>query len=801
MSIIKANGAGDVVSTGFYSHNIGASLRFDDASTDHLKRTEVAGNRDIFSFSTWIKRSNIGSAQFFMESREDDSNRIGIRFDSDNKIEVLCNISGSAVVQKITTQVFRDIANWYNIVLVGDTTESSQADRIKLYVNGSQVTSFATNTNSLGSGTDLPINKDSSVLTVGAAVDGAQELDGYMADVNFIDGTALTPASFGETKSGVWIPKDTSGLTFGNNGFRLEFGDSTAIGDDTSGEGHDYTVVNLSAHDVMVDSPTNNFCTINKLDVFNSSITTTQGNLTLDDLGATTAKGTFEIPETGKYYFEVHIISQSGAIGDNVRIGIAEVHEDNSFSHTNDCRYVSNGTKIVNGSNSSYGATIAVGDTVGVAINADDNEVTFFKNGASQGAIAYTINRSVIYVPFISNGSGSKTFDIGFNFGADSTFAGTETAATNTDETGTGVFNQAVPSGFSALCSVGLPDVEIIDGSEYFNTVLYEGDGSVQAITGVGFQPDWVWIKNRDATDGHNWTDSVRGVTKQLDSNSKNDEATNADGLTAFGTDGFTVGDDVRYNTNNESYASWNWLAPTAVSGNTSGSGTAKTYSGRVSTESGFSIINYVGNGTSGHTIPHELGVIPKMIIFKNRDANSTDWRIYHRTVGAGNSILLDTTAALFSSGNFASTFPTSSVFTVGTGGNINDSDSNYIAYCFAPVDGFSRFGFYKGNSANDGTYVHTGFRPAFVMQKVSSGGTGDWLMYDNKRDVHNEITQILRPSDNAVESTGAELDFLSNGFKLRGASTSSANQHNTTSDVYIYMAFAEMPFKFANAR
>ena len=800
MSIIKANGAGEV-STGFYSHNIGASLRFDDASTDHLKRTEVAGNRDIFSFSTWIKRSNIGSAQFFMESREDDSNRIGIRFDSNNKIEVLCNISGSTVVQKITTQVFRDIANWYNIVLVGDTTESSQADRIKLYVNGSQVTSFATNTNSLGSGTDLPINKDSSVLTVGAAVDGAQELDGYMADVNFIDGTALTPASFGETKSGVWIPKNTSGLTFGNNGFRLEFGDSTAIGDDTSGEGHDYTVVNLSAHDVMVDSPTNNFCTINKLDVFNSSITTTQGNLTLDDLGATTAKGTFEIPETGKYYFEIHIISQSGAIGDNVRMGIAEVHEDNSFSHTNDCRYVSNGTKIVNGSNSSYGATIAVGDTVGVAINADDNEVTFFKNGASQGAIAYTINRSVIYVPFISNGSGSKTFDIGFNFGADSTFAGTETAATNTDETGTGVFNQAVPSGFSALCSVGLPDAEIIDGSEYFNTVLYEGDGSVQAITGVGFQPDWVWIKNRDANDSHNWTDSVRGVTKQLDSNSKNDEATNADGLTAFGTDGFTVGDDVRYNTNNESYASWNWLAPTAVSGNTSGSGTAKTYAGRVSTESGFSIISYVGNNTSGHTIPHELGVIPKMIIFKNRDANSTDWRIYHRTVGAGNSILLDTTAALFSSGNFASTFPTSSVFTVGTGGNINDSDSNYIAYCFAPVEGFSRLGFYKGNSANDGTYVHTGFRPAFVMQKVSSGGTGEWLMYDNKRDVHNEITKILRPSDNAVEGTGAELDFLSNGFKLRGASTSSANQHNTTSDVYIYMAFAEMPFKFANAR
>ena len=800
MSIIKAHGAGEV-STGFYSHNIGASLRFDDASTHHLKRTEVAGNRDIFSFSTWIKRSNIGSAQFFMESREDDSNRIGIRFDSNNKIEVLCNISGSTVVQKITTQVFRDIANWYNIVLVGDTTESSQADRIKLYVNGSQVTSFATNTNSLGSGTDLPINKDSSVLTVGAAVDGAQELDGYMADVNFIDGTALTPASFGETKSGVWIPKDTSGLTFGNNGFRLEFGDSTAIGDDTSGEGHDYTVVNLSAHDVMVDSPTNNFCTINKLDVFNSSITTTQGNLTIDNLGATTAKGTFEIPETGKYYFEVHIISQSGAIGDNVRMGIAEVHEDNSFSHTNDCRYISNGTKNVNGSNSSYGATIAVGDTVGVAINADDNEVTFFKNGASQGAIAYTINRSVIYVPFISNGSGSKTFDIGFNFGADSTFAGTETAATNTDETGTGVFNQAVPSGFSALCSVGLPDVEIIDGSEYFNTVLYEGDGSVQAITGVGFQPDWVWIKNRDANDSHNWTDSVRGVTKQLDSNSKNDEATNADGLTAFGTDGFTVGDDVRYNTNNESYASWNWLAPTAVSGNTSGSGTAKTYAGRVSTESGFSIISYVGNNTSGHTIPHELGVIPKMIIFKNRDANSTDWRIYHRTVGAGNSILLDTPAALFSSANFASTFPTSSVFTVGTGANINGNDVNYIAYCFAPVEGFSRLGFYKGNSANDGTYVHTGFRPAFVMQKVSSGGTGDWLMYDNKRDVHNEITQILRPSDNAVEGTGAELDFLSNGFKLRGASTSSANQHNTTSDVYIYMAFAEMPFKFANAR
>ena len=797
MSIIKAHGAGEV-STGFYPHKIGASLRFDDASTDHLKRTEVAGNRDIFSFSTWIKRSNIGSAQFFMESREDASNRIGIRFDSNNKIEVLCNISGSTVVQKITTQVFRDIANWYNIVLVGDTTEASQADRIKLYVNGSQVTSFATNTNSLGSGTDLPINKDSSVLTVGAAVDGAEELDGYMADVNFIDGTALTPASFGETISGVWIPKNTGGLTFGNNGFRLEFGDSTAIGDDTSGEGHDYTVVNLSAHDVMVDSPTNNFCTINKLDVVNSSIATTEGNLVLDNLGATTAKGTFEIPKTGKYYFEVHIISQSDSIGDNVRIGIAGNTEDNSFSHTNDCRYITDGTKNVNGTNSSYGESIAVGDTVGVAIDADDDEVTFFKNGASQGAIAYTMTDSVVYVPFISNGSGSKTFDIGLNFGADSTFAGTETAATNTDETGTGVFNQAVPSGFSALCSAGLPEPTItpLDDEvpeDYFNTVLYEGDGSVQAITGVGFQPDWVWIKNRDATDGHNLIDSVRGVTKQLDSSSSGAESVNDDGLTAFGTDGFTVGDDVRYNTNNESYVSWNWLAGGSASSNTDGSITSSV---SANTKAGFNIVTYTGNSSSTATVGHGLGVAPKVVAIKSRNATD-NWQvsISNITGTLGNRVYFNLSQGVGTDTTREPTKPSSSVISIG--GNDNTNGRTYVAYCFASIEGYSRFGSYVGvSSSTDNTFVHTGFRPAWVVVKQTNG-SGAWHVYDNVRNPSNVVDKILYASVTNAEVTFTTMDFVSNGFKFR------TNQADISGNgqSYIYMAFAEMPFKYANAK
>ena len=336
----------------------------------------------------------------------------------------------------------------------------------------------------------------------------------------------------------------------------------------------------------------------------------------------------------------------------------------------------------------------------------------------------------------------------------------------------------------------------IDDSGLFFNTKLYTGTGSSLANTGVGFQPDFTWIKSRSAATDHALYDSVRGTTKDITSNTDGLETTQSTGLTTFGSDGFTVGALAKLNTSSATYAAWNWKAGTTGSGTTTGLGTGKAYSYSVNTTSGFSITKYLGNSTTGHTIPHTLGVVPKMLFVKKlTSAYAADWRYGSGMIGWDKVMFLNTTAAAtaYTSGEgWNGTAPTSSVFTLGNDSTMNATDVSYIAYVFADKQGYSKFGSYVGNANNDGPFIYTGFKPAFVMIKITTA-VNDWNVWDNKRDPINTSGGAhirFRINTNEAENPNSDgFDILSNGFKIRNT----YSEWNA-SGTLIYAAFAESP-------
>jgi len=326
--------------------------------------------------------------------------------------------------------------------------------------------------------------------------------------------------------------------------------------------------------------------------------------------------------------------------------------------------------------------------------------------------------------------------------------------------------------------------------ADYFNTKLYSGNSTDDtAITGVGFQPDWLWIKERTNTSGHQLQDVIRGATKQLFSNDSQAEATNTTKVKSFDSDGFTLGTSGSVNVSGDTYVAWNWLASNTTASNSDGSITSTV---SANTTAGFSIVSYTGNGTAGATIGHGLGVAPSMIIAKRR-SGVENWAVYHQSRGASKYINLDTTTAEQSStSRWNGTEPTSSVFSVNTHGSVNGNGDTYIAYCFAEKKGYSKFGSYTGNGNADGTFIYTGFKPAWVLIKQSSASGEEWQLLDNKRNTFNPTNTALFPSGSVAENSGNDRsDFLSNGFKCRSTSAGV----NSSGATYIYMAFAENPF------
>jgi hypothetical protein len=766
MSLLQA-GFG---SSGEYT--IDDSLRFRNSAGAYLSRTNAAnGNLKTFTFSGWIKYSYLGGGDIWSSGNTSGGgDAISFR-NSDNKL----NFALSGVNILATNAVYRDPSAWYHIVLAFDTSQATASNRIKLYVNGEQITSFLT--------ASYPsLNTDAvyfNTTTIQYLAEGySSSLDCYLTEVNFIDGQQLTADDFGEfDDNGTWKPLAYTG-TYGTNGFYLNGVGVT----DESGNGNDWTNNNLNlststdtTYDQMKDTPSlvdtnaGNFAVWNPLDKRASGATTyADGNLsaTVGSSGSTEeAFSTFAFPTTGKWYCEVTV---SNIASGNARIGIANLALSVDTRNANGYLYQQDGQKYVLGTASAYGSSWTTNDIIGLAFDADAGSITFYKNNTSQGAItSISITAQWIF------GATGKATVLAINFGQRP-------------------FAYTPPSGFLKLNTFNLPDSTIEKGSDYFNTVLYTGNGSTQSITGVGFQPDLVVGKGRTyAGSGFVWYDSVRGATKWIGSYSTAAETT-VTGVTSFDADGFSVGSSAVQNLNASPYVAWNWLASNTTASNTVGSITSTV---SVNTTSGFSIVSYTGTGSAA-TVGHGLGVAPSMMIIKTRSAVNS-WVVYHQSLGNTKAIYLNLTGAADTNASFwNNTSPTSSVLTVNTDTICNQNGTTYVGYCFAEVPGYSAFGSYTGNGSTDGTFVYTGFRPAWVMIKSSSSAGDSWFVLDSKRTTTNVMGDYFRAESTNAEATTTALDLLSNGFKLR--TTSGAFNDATT---FIYMAFAENPFKNANAR
>ena len=800
----------------FYTKTIDQSLRFNDADSPHLfwePNDTPDGGGQKFTISFWMKRADLANYQTIYAARNGataaDYWLIGLTPDK------LYIQGGYGANMNLTpTQVLRDPSAWYHIVVAADTTLATADDRVKLYINGEQVTDFSTRTNPTQN-YDLKV-LSTTVDQYSGRVAGVQYFDGYLAEFIVVDNQQLDPTSFGELKSGIWIAKEYSG-SYGQ-GTHLDFADSASIGNDISGNNHDWTVNNLVASDVVPDSPTNNFATFNPL-ARSASTNLYEGNLRFNSPAASyrNVAATIPImPNTGKWYWEVYVETASTSAG--IVQGNPEMNRWTGggyvlgYASTEYAKF--NQYKVTNNSFSTlWGTTAGTGDIIGFEFDSDNGDLYTYLNGTieeSGTAMFSGLTSSEGYVPALSAYNSTQKI----NFGQDSTFAGAVTAGGNTDANGIGDFKYTVPTDAKALCTSNLPD-PVIDPAQdatpedHMDVLIYTGDGSASnEINGLNFQPDFVWIKSRNVARSHVLFDSVRGVTLRLRTDGTAAESDlGGDTLLSFDSDGFTYGADTTGNGSGDSFVAWCWKAGTAVSGTTSGSGTLKSYSGSTNTDLGFSIITYEGNGTAGHEIPHHLDAAPDLVIVKNRTDN-IQWGIYHSSNNRDGDGLPETdylrlsgVAAVADDNRFWNdTAPSSSVVTLGTIGWVNDNTDDHVMYCFRTVDQVSKCGYYIGNGNADGPFVFCGFRPKFLILVKSQSGSGDqWSMWDSVRSTSNEMSAELHTEASDDESTIRGVDFLSNGFKIReGTYTGNIN---TNTHRYVFYAVAEQPVKYSNAR
>jgi hypothetical protein len=680
-----------------------------------------------------------------------------------------------------STGVFRDPSAWYHVIIQYDSTQATGANRLSVWVNNT----LQTGTYSAGPIAQNTLSRINTATThyINRYFSAANYFDGYFAEANFIDGQALTPSSFGETNAitGVWQPKAYSG-TYGTNGFYLNFSDNStaaALGTDFSGNSNTWTVNNISVtagvtYDSMLDVPTlyadggngrGNYCVLNPLDGNNATLSGANLNFVTIATGNANTLGSIYV-STGKWYWEQVATS-------NGQYALYGIRNGPSGYYVN--YYGDNGNKNINGTASAYGATFGNNDVIGVALDMDAGTITFYKNNASQGAI--TIGNSGPFAAWVADGASGISVTGSINFGQRP-------------------FTYTPPTGFVALNTQNLPTPTISNGANYMAATTYTGtlvsNAVSNAVNGVSFQPDLVWIKSRSAATDHELTDSVRGVTLSLTSNSTAAEATDLQGLTAFNSGGFTVGTNTTYNNLAATYVGWQWNAGGSTVTNTSGTISAQV---RANPTAGFSVVTYTGVGGVS-TIGHGLGVAPSFFVVKNR-TQASDWECYFATLGNTTRIVLNSTAAQVTGVNgWNSTSPTSTVFTVNGGTAGNTAGNNHLAYCFAAVAGYSAFGSYTGNGSADGPFVYLGFRPRFVIIKRTDAGN-NWHSYNSSSDPSNVVAKTIYPNLANAEATENDLDFVSNGMKMRDTGTHT----NASGGTYIYMAWAENPFKNSLAR
>ncbi len=765
-------------------YQISRSVRLRSSASGNFSRTVgTPTNKDVWTISSWTKYS-AGGKVFPIFSALSGGYYEFLEINAGGDFYWITRNSAGTIFKQYYAatgqRLFRDPSAWYHFVV-----RKTSALTLQFYVNGEEFTLTAQTVGSPSSS----INTAATTHYLGYQAFNAEYADGYLTEVNFIDGQALTPSSFGETDAvtGVWKPKKYLG-TYGANGFYLNFSDpsaatAAAIGKDSSGNGNNWTPNNISVtagatYDSMVDVPTmwadggngrGNYCVANPLKRYTANFAISNGNLTLTDSTSVVVSGACSMSTgtSGKYYFEctmTAVASNTTGSGSNF-VGVAPQSNIDAAIISAVGSYRS-GNPIYNLAQvaQTAGATYTAGDVIGVAVDVTNGTVQFYKNNVAQGATpSFTFTAGTELFPYVStdNVAGTKTFD--FNFGQRP-------------------FAYTPPTGFKALNTQNLPEATIKKGNQYFDVVTRNGFGSSGGSISTTLdmtQGGLLWEKPRNSAGSSNYLwDSVRGINANspyLISNSTAAEATTGNWVTSFNNGSISVDSDDW--TAGVSVVDWIWKESIAA---------------------GFDIVTYTGTGANT-TVAHSLGVKPSLIIIKPRSA-ANPWSVYHASVGATKYLLLNATDAAATNATFMNnTEPTSSVFSLGSGTYVNTNGVTHVAYLFSDVAGYSKFGSYTGNGSADGSFVYCGFRPKFVMIKRTDTAT-DWHIEDASRNAFNVTNNTLYPNTSSSEASGdtaVAFDFTSNGFKLRASHPTS----NASGGTYIFAAFAENPFKNSLAR
>ena len=777
------------------TYSVGNSALVVKGDSTELRKTwsTTASSTKDGTFSCWFKVGVItGSAGGYIITCGGGAKDF-IKINTSDQIHIQLNNESNGLWT--SGQQMEDSTQWTHLVVAYDLDNSGgDADRLRTYVNGVEITADGT----FGSTIDdlaFSMNQDTVACAIGGVGTASADYmyDGYLAEVVWCDGQVLTPSSFGEVDSTTnrWIPKDVSGLTFGNNGFYLNMADKNDLGDDESGNTNDWTESGFdttNGSNQYYDTPTRNFAIMDPGRSINETMT--KGNLLGTSGGAT---GQVRTPNafgltSGKWYFEY--LMTNGTTNertmyitqDDVAISATQIrsltgHYSGYYSYDGDARTPGDVTSTT-GIGSDYGDTYTSGDVISVALDLDIGAIWWGKNGTWQnsateleiegGNASNAAEVGLAKGPWYPTMQNNTTQASQMNFGQHIYFDGTTLSK---DTTADGYFRHAVPDGFKAI------HVDHLTESDSFQSAL-------------------CWIKNRDAADNHMLFDRPRGIYKDLAPNAVDVETTDVDTLTRFLKQGVTIGDDVQVNTASESYVLWDWFIETTGSGTANVEGATNTTATLVDTNSGVSISTYTGTG-GATTLGHGLGVAPEFVIQKKRTNDIASWHVYHKNLTSSSPedyyITLDASSIAYDeAGVWNDTAPTSTLISLGSGVDMNDTGDTFVIYAFAGIEGFSKFDSYIGNGLDDGPVNVIGFKPAWIMIKRTTTTNGDWLIYDNSRSPINVVEDQLVANDADAETTGSEeLDFFANGFKIK---TNDA-EINTSGANYIYAAFAQNPF------